>query len=201
VRHWSHLSALPAVTWAFVQMSSPGRCSPYSRRVDQDRPLLLRTVCVLVVLEAVALVGLGVAWVVDLVRDGAEVPGAVVFLALCCGGLAALLAGAARGLWNHRRWARSPVMFWQLLLLLLGIAWLNVEATVWGFAVVIVALAVGVGLLLPSVVAATTRTDSAPAGGEDGVAAPSAVPTSGGTRAPEVGPGRRRQGKGPRPPR
>jgi len=118
-------------------------------------------VCLLVLLEAVAFVGLAVAWLVDLALNGAEIPGAVVFLAVFCLGVAALLVACARGLWNHRRWARSPVVTWQVMLVVLGLGWLRVDPSVWAVAVVVVALVVGVGLLLPSVVAATTRTSAA----------------------------------------
>jgi ABC-type multidrug transport system permease subunit len=119
---------------------------------------LLLVVCLLVLVEALAFVGLGVAWLVDLVRNGAELPGAVVFLVVFCLAVAALLGFCARGLWNHRRWARSPVITWQVFLVVLALGWLGVEVSVWGVAVVVVALVVGIGLLLPSVVAVTART-------------------------------------------
>ncbi|ROS31249.1 hypothetical protein EDF34_0905 [Cellulomonas sp. PhB150] len=119
--------------------------------------------CLLVLVEALAFVGLAVAWLVDLVRNGAELPGAVVFLVVFCLGIAALLGFSARGLWNSRRWARSPVITWQVLLVVLALGWLGAEVTVWGVAVLVVALVIGVGLLLPSVVAATARTGSSDA--------------------------------------
>ncbi len=119
------------------------------------RPAALRLVCVLVLLEAVALVVLAGALVVDLVR-GAELPGAVVFLLVFALGVAAALVLAARALWAGRRWARSPVMTWQILLLVLAIGWFGVEPAPWIVAVVLVAAATGVGLVLPAVVAATT---------------------------------------------
>ncbi len=101
-------------------------------------------------------VGLAVAWLVDLVRGRAEVPGALVFLVVFCLAIALVLVAAARGLWNGRRWARSPVMTWQVLLVVLSLGWLGQQVTPWGIAVLAVALVVGVALLLPSVVAATS---------------------------------------------
>ncbi|HEY0215688.1 MAG TPA: hypothetical protein VGC57_04790 [Cellulomonas sp.] len=119
------------------------------------RPGLVVTVGVLVLLEAVLLVGLAVVMVVALVR-GSDMPGPVVFLVLLAAGAALLLAAAARGLWQGRRWARSPVMTWQILLVVLAIGWLGVETAPWSVGVLVVAVVTGVALLLPPVVAWTT---------------------------------------------
>ncbi|MDC7122912.1 hypothetical protein OMK64_15370 [Cellulomonas fimi] len=101
--------------------------------------------------------GLGVAFVVSLVRGTAELAAPTAFLVAFCAGVAALLVLAARGLWAGRRWARSPVMTWQVLLVVLALGWLGQEVAVWAVAVLVVAVAVGVLLLLPPVVAATTQ--------------------------------------------
>jgi hypothetical protein len=135
------------------------------------RPPLLAVVCLLTLLEAALAAGLGIAWAVDLVTGRADAPAATAFLALFALGIACLLAACARGLWRGRRWARSPVMTWQVLLVVLAVGWLGAEVTVWAVLVLAVALAVGVGLLLPPVVAATTGTGS-----------PTAEPPSGGRR-------------------
>jgi len=124
--------------------------------VSRSRPAPLVVVAALVALEAIACLGLGVVLVVDLTRGNAALPAATVFMALFALGVAALLGGAARGLWRGRRWARSPVMTWQILLVVMSLGWLGVEASVWAGAVTVVAILVAVGLLLPSVVAATT---------------------------------------------
>ena len=128
------------------------------------RPTSLAVLCVLVVLESVVVAGMGVAFTVDLVRGVTQVPAATVFLVLFCAGVTALLVAAARGLWQGRRWARSPVMTWQILLVVLAVGWLGVEASVWAAAVLAVAVAVGVLLVLPPVVAATTQTAAEPGG-------------------------------------
>lgn len=131
------------------------------------RPPLLAVVCLLTLLEAALAAGLGIAWAADLVTGGAAAPGATAFLALFALGIACLLAACARGLWRGRRWARSPVMTWQVLLVVLAVGWLGAEVTVWAVLVLAVALAVGIGLLLPPVVAATTLTGPPTAGRPD----------------------------------
>jgi len=116
---------------------------------------VLAVLCVLVVLQAGALVGMAVAFVTDLVRGVSELPGATVFLAVFALGVAAVLVLAARGLWAGRRWARSPVMTWQVLLVVMSVGWFSADPAWWVVAVLLSALVVGVGLLLPPVVAAT----------------------------------------------
>lgn len=126
------------------------------------RPVPLLVVCLLVTLEAAAFLGLGVAWTVDVLRGTATMPGASLFLAAFGVGIALLLLLAARGLWRGRRWARSPVIMWQILLVVLAIGWLGAEPTAWAVLVLVVAVAVGGGLLLPAVVAVTARRQDVP---------------------------------------
>jgi hypothetical protein len=124
--------------------------------------VVLAVLCVLVVLEAGALVGMAVVWLTELVRGESQLPGATVFLVVFAVGVAAVLVLAARGLWAGRRWARSPVMTWQVLLVVMAVGWLGADPAWWIVAVLVSALLVGVGLLLPPVVAATVdRPDSA----------------------------------------
>jgi len=124
--------------------------------VNGTRPPILLAVCCLVVLEAAAFAGLGLAVGAELVRGRATMPGATAFLAACGLGVAALLGLCARGLWRRRRWARSPVIMWQILMVVLALGWYSAEPSVWALVVVAIALAIGVGLLLPAVVRATT---------------------------------------------
>jgi predicted MFS family arabinose efflux permease len=135
----------------------PGRAGSAAtgKAVQHRRPAVLALLCALVVLQAGALVGMAVAFVTDLVRGVSQLPGATMFLALFALGLAAVLVQAARGLWAGRRWARSPVMTWQVLLVVMGVGWLTADPTWWVVAVLVSAVVVGVGLLLPRVVAAT----------------------------------------------
>ena len=124
--------------------------------MNGTRPPILLVVCCLVVLEAAAFAGLGLAVGAELVRGRATMPGATAFLALCGLGIGALLGLCARGLWRGRRWARSPVIMWQILLVVLALGWFGAEPSAWALVVVAIALAIGVGLLLPAVVRATT---------------------------------------------
>jgi len=129
------------------------------------RPAVLAAICLAVLVQAAVLIGLGGAWVRDLVSGASEIPGATLFLLAFAWGIAALLIASARALWRGRRWARSPVITWQILLVAMSIGWLGVERTGWAVAVLVSGLLVTVGLLLPSVVAATAGRDSVPDGG------------------------------------
>ncbi|WP_028044864.1 hypothetical protein [Cellulomonas sp. URHE0023] len=124
--------------------------------MNDTRPPLLVAVCSFVVVEAAAFAGLGLAVAAELVRGRATMPGATAFLALCALGVAALLGLCARGLWRGRRWARSPVMMWQILLVVLAVGWYSAEPSAWALVVIGLSVAIGVGLLLPAVVRATT---------------------------------------------
>ncbi|WP_146845190.1 hypothetical protein [Cellulomonas terrae] len=126
-------------------------------------PPVLLVVCLLVTLEAAAFLGLAVAWAADVVRGAATMPAASLFLVAFAAGVALLLLLAARGLWRGRRWARSPVIMWQILLAVLAIGWLGADPAVWPVVVLVVAVLIGGGLLLPSAVAATARRQDPPA--------------------------------------
>lgn len=130
-----------------------------------SRPTALVAACVLVLVQSAALIGLGAAWAADLVRGNAQSPGATAFLVLFALGVAAVLIAGARGLWLGRRWARSPVITWQLLLAVMAIGWLRAEASVWVIGLLVSAAAVVVALLLPAVVAATSERPPRTAGG------------------------------------
>jgi hypothetical protein len=128
------------------------------------RPALVVAVCVLVLLEAALFAGLGVAYLVDAVRGATDLVGATVFLALFFVAIAALLVLCVRGLWRGRRWARSPVVTWQVLLLVLALAAMSSGvSTLVSVGILVLAGAILIGLFLPSVHAATSGR-SAPAG-------------------------------------
>jgi hypothetical protein len=111
--------------------------------------------CALVLLQAGLAVGLAAAWAVDVLRGESRLPGASVFLALFAVGVALVLAGCVRGLWRGRRWARSPVMTWEILLVVMSFGWLGSDPAPWVVGVLASAVLAGVALLLPPVVAAT----------------------------------------------
>jgi hypothetical protein len=172
-RNWGGSGAVIRVTWWRESLRNRGIGERTSVQVSGDadgmapvprllpvtdrRPAALLVVCLLVIVEAAAFLGLAVAWTVDVVRGSATMPGASLFLAAFGAGVAALLVLAARGLWRGRRWARSPVVMWQILLVVLAIGWLRSEPTGWAVTVLVVAVLIGVGLLLPGVVPTTPR--------------------------------------------
>jgi len=121
------------------------------------RPALVVAVCLLVLLEAAVFAGLGVAYVVDLFHADSDLVGASAFLAVFFLAMAALLALCVRGLWRGRRWARSPVVTWQVLLVVLALAAMSSGvSTVVSVGVVVLAGAILVGLFVPTVHAATS---------------------------------------------
>ena len=115
---------------------------------------MLLVVCGLLALEAVGLVVAGGFALADAVRgDGS---GAAGVLAAFAWGLAALLVGAARGLLDGRRWARSPVVTWQLFQVVIAVTWLQEGAHPVPVVLLVVAVLVVAGVVSPSVVARTT---------------------------------------------
>ncbi len=128
------------------------------------RPAALLVGVGLVLLEACALVATTGVAIATLVRGDAALPGAMVFFAAFCLLVAAVLVQASRALLVGKRWARSPVITWQVLLGVMAVGWLGVEATVAAAAVLLAAVGVTVCLLLPSAVAFTTRSGQSPRG-------------------------------------
>ena len=113
--------------------------------------------CALVLLQAGLLVGLAGAWATGLLRGTSQLPAATAFLVLFALAVAAVLALAVRGLWSGRRWGRSPVMTWEVLLVVLSVGWLRADAALWAVGVLVSALLVAVGLVLRPVVDATVE--------------------------------------------
>ncbi|GIG25963.1 hypothetical protein [Cellulomonas denverensis] len=119
------------------------------------RPTAVVVLCALLLVEVAALAVAAVASVVFLVR-GSELPGPLAFMAVMAALVAVVLVAAARSLWRGgARWARSPVMFWQILLIVLALGWMGVEASGWTVLVLLLAAGSAVALLLKPVVAWT----------------------------------------------
>lgn len=76
---------------------------------------LRRVVAALVAVEVVLLLGLGVLMFVDLVAAEATNTGAAVALGAIFLTLGAGLGVAARGVLQGHRWARAPVLTWQVM--------------------------------------------------------------------------------------
>ncbi|RYB89789.1 hypothetical protein EUA06_14440 [Nocardioides glacieisoli] len=101
----------------------------------------------LTAVEAVVLVGLGLLEVVNL-NSGRLTMGVTTSAFFL--GAAAALAWCAWALWRVRRWARSPVVMAQLIVL--GLAWnfRDVSTIVLPVSLALVALVVIAGLLHPA---------------------------------------------------
>jgi len=115
---------------------------------------------VVVVLEAALLIGVAGAYLVSIVRGTSEAPGTAAGIAGFGALLAAALLGCARALWRRRRWARGPVLTWQVLQGATAVSVLSGEQRPTAFALLAVALLGAVLLLLPPVIAATAGSGS-----------------------------------------
>ena len=126
------------------------------------RPPLLVAVVVLVALEAALLLGVAAVYAVRAVAGLAD----PLLVALVTAALAVVIGGflllASRGLWRGRRWARAPVVTWQLLQLAVSVQAVGGGAR-WGGGVLLAAsVAVLAGLFTPAVVRATASTADPP---------------------------------------
>lgn len=118
---------------------------------------MLRVLCLLTLAEAIAVLCFVGALAVEMLSGGSESPGASAFLAAFGLLIVSVLVGGSRALWNGRRWARSPVMTWQIFQGACGVL-LTQSGSPAGGAVILAAAVLGAVLLvLPPVVAATTR--------------------------------------------
>lgn len=127
---------------------------------DPWRNLPLLVALVLVGLEALLLVAAAVWSIVDLVRGGFV--GAAVSVALTVVLLlfVLLLVVGINALWQGRRWGRGPVLTWQLIQAAIALGAIGIAPAWATFPTLIVSLAVGIGLLLPASVRATSRPSS-----------------------------------------
>lgn len=139
----------------------PSSPEPPSTPTRPARPALVAALVAAVALEAGLLVGVAAFYLVGIARRGAtDVPAAAA-----TAGLALVLAAAlglfARGLWAGRRWARAPIVTWNLLViasLLSTGGW----RTGLGVVVLVGSAAVVVGVLSPAVTRATASTQDPP---------------------------------------
>ena len=123
------------------------------------RPTPVLVLCALLGLEILTL-GVGAVAAVVLLIRGSELPGPLAFMAVVAVLIGAVLVAATRSLWQGgARWARSPVMFWQVLLIVLALGWLGVEGSLWTVAVLAVGVVAAMLLLFRPVVAWTLPAD------------------------------------------
>jgi hypothetical protein len=125
-------------------------------------PLLLALV--LTGLEALVLIGVAVWSVVDMVRGGFD--GAAVSIALTVVLLlfVLLLLVGINALWQGRRWGRGPVLTWQLIQLAIALGAIGIAPLGAILPTIAISVAVGIGLLLPASVRATSRPSSPSSG-------------------------------------
>ena len=109
-------------------------------------PRLRQVVQVLVTLEAVALVVGAVAGVIAVAAGDPSNPGAVLSLAAIALVLGIGLGFCARGIASGARWARGPVLTWQLLQA--GVAMPLSASGAWWVGVPLLAVAVVAGVLV-----------------------------------------------------
>lgn len=127
---------------------------------DPWRNLPLLVALVVAGLEGLLLIAAAAWSIVDMVRndfEGAAVSVALsVFMLLFVG----LLVLGIHALWLGRRWGRGPVLTWQLLQAAIAVSVIGIAPNWAVYPVLLASLVVGVGLLLPASVAATSRPSS-----------------------------------------
>ncbi|MFH5823998.1 hypothetical protein [Georgenia sp. AZ-5] len=103
-----------------------------------------------VLLEVAALAAMAVAFLVDVVRGVPLDLASTVAMTVFFVGVAVVLGAAARALWRGRRWGRGPVVTWQILQLLSGVALGGALPAYLVVALAVLAVGVVVGVLWPS---------------------------------------------------
>jgi hypothetical protein len=124
------------------------------------RNLPLLVALVVAGLEALLLVAAAVWSLITMARE--QFDGAAVSIALAVVLLlfAWLLIAGINALWQGRRWGRGPVLTWQLIQAAIAVGAIGVAAPLAVYPAILASLVVGVGLLLPASVAATSRPSS-----------------------------------------
>lgn len=80
-----------------------------------ERPREAGILAIIVFLEAVAILGVGIWWVVTSVGGDGRDLAAGLFFGACLAGLAFFLLQAGRAVLDGRSWARAAVVVWQVL--------------------------------------------------------------------------------------
>ena len=126
-------------------------------------PAFLRALVIGVVAEVIGLVAFAVVLLGELLTGGSSSLGVSLFLVLFLLGVAWVLVVSCRALLRGRRSGRGPVVTWQLFQIIGSIAAIGSGdglAIALGWAALVIAVGVGVLLMTPSVVAATSGTGS-----------------------------------------
>ena len=126
-------------------------------------PAFLRALVIGVLAEVIGLVAFAVVLLGELLTGGSMSVGVSLFLVLFLLGVAWVLVVCCRALLAGRRSGRGPIVTWQLFQIIGSIAAIGSgggPAVAGGWAALVVAVGVGVLLMTPSVVAATSGTRS-----------------------------------------
>ena len=126
-------------------------------------PAFLRALVIGVLAEVIGLVAFAVVLLGELLTGGSMSVGVSLFLVLFLLGVAWVLVVCCRALLAGRRSGRGPIVTWQLFQIIGSIAAIGSgggPAVVGGWAALVIAVAVGVLLMTPSVVTATSGTRS-----------------------------------------
>ena len=127
---------------------------------DPWRNLPLLGALVVAGFEGLLLVAAAVWAAVDMVRSDFEDAAVSIALAVFLLLFVALLMLGIHALWLGRRWGRGPVLTWQLLQAAIALSVFGIAPPWVVYPMLAASLVVGVGLLLPASVAATSRPSS-----------------------------------------
>jgi hypothetical protein len=122
---------------------------------DVPTPRAMLLVVVVLVVQALALVGSALSFVITAFTAG-ELAASLLGLAVMFLIFAAGVGAAARGAWRLHRWARPAAIAFELLVIVFGFT--VIGGSLWlGLACLVTAIAVIMGFFLPAVVDAYNR--------------------------------------------
>lgn len=131
---------------------------------DPWRNLPLLIALVVAGLEGLVLVAAAVWSIASTVRAGFDNAAVAIALAVFMLLFVGLLVLGIHALWLGRRWGRGPVLTWQLIQAAIAFSVIG-KAPGWAlYPMIVASIVVGVGLLLPASVAATSRSSGSSSG-------------------------------------
>ncbi|WP_156251881.1 hypothetical protein [Pseudactinotalea terrae] len=131
---------------------------------DPWRNLPLLIALVVAGLEGLVLVAAAVWSIASTVRAGFDNAAVAIALSVFMLLFVGLLVLGIHALWLGRRWGRGPVLTWQLIQAAIAFSVIG-KAPGWAlYPMIVASIVVGVGLLLPASVAATSRSSGSSSG-------------------------------------